>query len=337
VIRAVIVGCGNIATKYATDLRTGEVVDLVGFYDVSPERSSAFAHEHGGEAFATLDEALDAAELVINLTIFEAHYPVTKAALSRSRHVYSEKPLALRFDEATELSDLAAERGVRLGAAPFTFLGEAQTTAIEWVRSGTLGAVRDAYAEVNHGRIETWHPNPAPFYAAGPILDVGVYPLALLMAALGPVSSVRAMSSTVLNERIDLSGNPFSPGSPDYWLVELRHASGTQVRLTVNFYVLGDEGIEFHGDDGSVRLGSWFDPGCQLTYRPYGRETEDVTSGTGPETVDWSTGVSEMVEAIASGRKSPLDRERAVHLVDMLESITASATSGHTVSLRTTF
>jgi predicted dehydrogenase len=197
--------------------------------------------------------------------------------------------------------------------------------------------VRVAYAEVNHGRIETWHPNPAPFYAAGPILDVGVYPLALLMAALGPVSSVRAMSSTVLNERIDLSGNPFSPGSPDYWLVELRHASGTQVRLTVNFYVLGDEGIEFHGDDGSVRLGSWFDPGCQLTYRPYGRETEDVTSGTGPETVDWSTGVSEMVEAIASGRKSPLDRERAVHLVDMLESITASATSGHTVSLRRTF
>ncbi|MFZ0012763.1 MAG: Gfo/Idh/MocA family oxidoreductase [Acidimicrobiia bacterium] len=336
-IRAVIVGCGNIATKYATDLRAADVVDLVGFYDVSPERSAAFALEHGGDAFATLDEAIDAAELMINLTIFEAHYPVTKAALTRSRHVYSEKPLALRFHQAAELSDIAGDRGVRLCAAPFTFLGQSQTTAIEWVRSGRLGAVRVAYAEVNHGRIETWHPNPGPFYAAGPILDVGVYPLALLMDALGPVSTVRAMSSTVLGERTDLAGNEFSPSSPDYWLVELNHTSGPRVRLTANFYVLGDEGVEFHGDDGSLRLDSWFDPGCRLAHRPYGGETHLLTTGAAPDDVDWSTGVSEMVEAIVSNRESSLDRERAVHLVEILESITTSASSGRSVPLQTTF
>lgn len=336
-MRAVIVGCGNIAAAYATDLSAADVVDMVGFFDVSPERAAAFAIEHGGIAFETLDEAIEAAELVINLTIFEAHYPVTKAALTRSRHVYSEKPLALSFAEATELADLAHAQGVRLAAAPFTFLGQSQAAAVDRVHSGRLGRVRVVYAEVNHGRIETWHPNPAPFYAAGPILDVGVYPLALLMAALGPVRRVRALSSTVLADRVNLEGAQFSPASPDYWLVEMQHAGGELVRLSVNFYVLGDEGVEFHGDLGSLRVASWFNPYATLTHTPYGGEPDDVTPPGAPGEVNWSVGVAELVEAIESKRSSPLDSDRALHLVEILESITGSASSGDSVELTTSF
>jgi len=336
-MKAVIVGCGNIAAEYAKDLLAARVVDLVGFHDVDPDRAESFAANHGGEAFPTLHDAIEAAELVINLTIFEAHYPVSKAALSEKRHVYSEKPVALNLVHALELAELSQANGVRLAAAPFTFLGEAQQTALDWVRSGKLGTIRLAYAEVNHGRIETWHPNPAPFYAAGPMLDVGVYPLTIMMAAFGPVARLSAHASTVLVDRLDVNGAPFAVGAPDYWLVELEHASGTRVRLTVNFYVKGDEGLEFHGDEGSLRLGSWFAPGATVEFTPYEGQATPVPIPDGPEHVNWSVGVAEVVAAIEEGRPSLLDRDRSVHLVEILEAAETSANTGSPVDLNTSF
>jgi predicted dehydrogenase len=336
-MRAVIIGCGNIAAEYAKDLRSAGTVDLAGFYDVDGERARAFSDEHDGQAFGTLDEAIESAELVINLTIFEAHYPVSKAALAAGRHVYSEKPIALNLVHALELAELSQANGVRLAAAPFTFLGEAQQTALDWARSGKLGRIRLAYAEVNHGRIETWHPNPAPFYAAGPMLDVGVYPLSIMMAAFGPVARLSAHASTVLAERLDVNGAAFAVGAPDYWLVELEHASGTRVRLTVNFYVKGDEGVEFHGDEGSLRLGSWFAPGSSLVFTPYEGQSSPVPTPDAPENIDWSVGVAELVAAIEEGRPSQLDRDRSVHLVEILEAAETSADTGSSVDLNTGF
>jgi predicted dehydrogenase len=331
VTKAVIIGCGNIASRYATDLLAAGVVDLVGFHDIDPDRSAAFATEFGGQAFESLDEAVASAELVLNLTIFESHYEVSRAALSQRRHVYSEKPLALRIDHALDLAGLASANGVHLGAAPFTFLGESQATALEWVRSGRLGRVRLAYAEVNHGRIETWHPNPAPFYAVGPMLDVGVYPLALLIVAFGSVHRLQAVSSTLNDQRVTVDGTPFTPGSRDYWLVDLEHGDGVKVRLTVNFYVKGNEGIVFHGDDGSLELDSWFVPNSAVTHIPYEGDPEPVIPESEVVEVDWSVGVRDFVRGIETGEPSQLSTERAVHMVAVLDAITRSGASGEAV------
>ncbi len=276
VIKAAIVGCGNIAAAYARDLAAQNVVELAGFYDVDPSRAQAMAAEYDTAAFTTLDAAVDAADLVINLTIFEAHYPVSKAALHAGCHVYSEKPVAMTLPDARELAGLAESNSLRLASAPFTFLGQAQQTAIGRVRGGRLGAVRLVYAEVNHGRIETWHPNPAPFYAAGPILDVGVYPLAFLTATFGPVVELHATASTLLPERTTMTGESFTVTTPDHWLVELHHGSGPTVRMTVNFYAKGDEGIEMHGDQRTLRLHSWFSPDSLVEEAAYGDDFQPV-------------------------------------------------------------
>lgn len=336
-MKAAIVGCGNIASAYARDLTAAGVVDLVGFHDIDHERASVMAAEYGAVAHRRLDDAIHAADLVINLTIFESHYPVSKAALLGGRHVYSEKPVAMTLPQAEELAALALDGGLRLACAPFTFLGAAQQTAMGWVAQGRLGAVRLLHAEVNHGRIETWHPNPAPFYAAGPMLDVGVYPLAFITALLGPVVNVRAGASTLMPERTTVGGTAFVVTTPDYWLVELVMGSGPVVRLTVNFYAKGDEGIEIHGDAATLRLESWFHPGSSLEYAPYGGEFEPVPVRDAPEEIDWSVGVADLVAAIGEGRRCRLSAEHAVHMAEILDAITSSAATGRPVALSTTF
>jgi predicted dehydrogenase len=156
------------------------------------------------------------------------------------------------------------------------------------------------------------------------MLDVGVYPLAILVKAFGPVARVRAIPSMLHPGRSDLEGQPFTPGSPDYWLVDLEHQSGEKVRLTVNFYVYGDEGIVFHGDEGSLRLESWFGPDSPLWFIRYGGEPQPVSTPDSVHEVDWSHGVSEFVSGIESGQGSALNLSDSVHMVAILDAITRS-------------
>ena len=184
--RVAIIGCGNIAGPYSNDIKKQPSLEIAGFSDIDQARAQKFATEHGGKTYASLEEALNdpSVDVIVNLTIFQAHYEVVKAALNAGKHAYSEKPLALKTAEALELVQIAKSKNLKLGCAPITFMGEAQQTAMKLIRDGKIGTPRVVYAEVNHGRIESWHPNPAAFYEVGPNLDVGVYPFALTTRCL---------------------------------------------------------------------------------------------------------------------------------------------------------
>ena len=237
-VRVALVGCGNIADRYATTM-AAEGLTLVGATDVLPGRAAAFVAEYGGVEYPSLAALLaaDEVDIVVNLTAPQAHAEVTAAALEAGKHVHSEKPLALRHGEAQALVELAAARGVALGCAPATLLGEAQQTAWKLLREGAVGRVRVAYAEANWGRIESWHPAPEPLLAVGALVDVGVYPLTILTAMFGPARRVTASAALVEPARVRLDGAAFSLETPDWITATLELADGTIARVTATFYV----------------------------------------------------------------------------------------------------
>jgi predicted dehydrogenase len=340
-----IVGTGNIAGGYARDALTHPEIRLVAATDLDPSRATAFATEHDCRVHATLDDLLadDAVDIVVNLTVHHAHYEVTKRALEAGRHVYSEKPLALTASEARELVELAAARGLRLGCSPSTFLGEAQQTATALIRSGRLGPVRAVYAEVNWGRIETWHPAPAPFFDVGVMVDVGVYPLTLVTTMLGPARSVRAWGWELMPDRQTIDGTPFRIGGPDLIVTAVELEGGTVLRLTTSFYVgrpaKQTGSLEFHGDDASLALGSFQDFDATVEVGAYGEGYEPVALvRPGYRGTAWARGVAEMASAIAEGRAHRASAEQAAHVVDILEAAANSiADGGRAIQIRSTF
>jgi predicted dehydrogenase len=343
-VNIAIVGCGNIAGPYSKDIKKHQSLNLVGFSDIDTARAQAFATEHGGKAYPSLEDALSDGnvELIVNLTIFQAHYEVIKKALLAGKHVYSEKPLALKTAEALELVELARSKGLRLAGAPITFLGEAQQTAMKLVREGLIGDVRVVYAEVNHGRIESWHPNPAPFYAVGPMLDVGVYPLALVTALFGPAARLTAFAKTLKKDRVTKDGQAFSIEAPDFYVINLEFPNGALVRLTTNFYVSSQtrqaEGIEFHGDKGSLHLHSWFVANSGLDHADFGQEYAPVPLARPTDAaIDWARGLVDFTDAIRTNRPSRVTGEHAAHVVEILEATNASARTGQVVELTTRF
>jgi predicted dehydrogenase len=339
-----IIGCGNIAGPYARDLATYEEIDLRGMTDLDRTRAEALAGEYGGQIYPSIEALLadPTVDIVVNLTIHHAHKAVTTQCLDAGKHVFSEKPLALSYAEAQGLVELAAQRGVRLGCAPFTYMGEAQQTAWKQIREGRLGTVRLAYAEVNWGRIETWHPNPAPFYDVGVLYDVGVYPLTLLTTIFGPVHRVRAYGTVLYPDRVTTEGVPFHIETPDYMLATVEWPHGLVVRLTTNFYVnfhSKQTGVEFHGDGGSLYLSSWADFHATVETTPFGEPYNGALPllQTPYEGTEWGRGIREMAEAFIEDRPHRATGAQAAHVVEIIEAATCSIQNGTPVEIHSTF
>lgn len=342
-ITLAIVGCGNISRGYAETLQGYPELKLAGAADLDPQRAVDFVAQFGGVAYPSLDDLLadPAIDLVVNLTIHHAHPEVIARCLRAGKHVFSEKPLALTYAEARELVTLAELTGLRLGCAPITYLGEAQQTAWRLIREGSLGDVRVVYAEVNWGRIESWHPNPVPFYQVGPLFDVGVYPLTQLTTIFGPVRRVTAYGKVVYPDRVTREGVPFHLDTPNFYVAVAEHASGTVSRLTANFYVghhTQQKGMEFHGDLGSLYLHSWDHFDSPLDFAEFGGEYRPVPLDGQPyHGIEWARGVADMAAAIAEGRPHRATGAHAAHVVEIMEAVNRSVATGRPVDVHSDF
>ncbi|MEV4009866.1 Gfo/Idh/MocA family oxidoreductase [Nonomuraea angiospora] len=339
-----IVGCGNIAKSYADNLAAYPDLDLRGVFDLSSERRAALAAASGARVYTSLEELLadDAVDIVVNLTAHCAHHEITSRCLRAGKHVHSEKPLALTHEEAAELVGVAEDTGVRLGCAPATFLGEAQQTCLKLLRDGRIGPVRLVFAEVNWGRIESWHPDPEGFYDVGPLFDVGVYPLTIVTTALGPARAVTAFASVVKPERTRLDGRPFTISTPSYVVANVEFDGGALLRLTCDFYVGNDltrqRGVEFHGDTGSLLLESWHDFDSALHVGDFAGSLAPVAPLREPyRGVEWGRAVRDLAAAIRQDRPHRATGRQAAHVVEILCAIRESYETGRTVKLRSVF
>lgn len=341
-MRVAIVGCGNIAPRYAASIAAVPQLELVGATDVAPGTAAGLVAEFGGREYPSLEALLadGAVETVVNLTAPHAHAEVTARSLEAGKHVHTEKPVALHHEEAGKLADLAERRGVRLSAAPATLLGDAQQTAWKLVRQGAVGTVRAVYAEANWGRIETWHPRPQSLYAAGPVVDVGIYPLTILTGMFGPARRVIAYGATLEPGRVARDGTSFLLDTPDFAVALVELESGPVVRLTASFWVRAGKqrGIEFHGDASSLYLASWGEFDSRLeessdgeTYRPLPLLREPYRG------IEWSRPLVDLAQALEEGRPHRADARHAAHVVEILVAIAASAAGGRPVEVRSSF
>ena len=346
-LRVAVVGCGNIAGPYGEAMRTRREIRILGASDIDISRAQAWTQKHGGRAYGSFDEVLadPQVEAVVNLTIQQAHVEVVTRCLEAGKHVHSEKPLAPTYAEASRLVSLAESRGLRLSCAPVTWLGEAQQTAWKLVRDGRIGTPRVAYATVDWGRIESWHPNPAPFYAVGPVFDVGVYPLTLLTAWFGPVVRVTAGGGVILPDRTTKEGKAFKLTTEDWTVAVLEFASGLRARLTADFYV-GEPaenraGLEVHGDAGSVAIG-WHAATSPVRLGRFGEKYRRVPlarppAGQGEWYCDWGAGVFELWRALRSGKPHPTGGAHAAHVIEVMQSVHRSIREQRTLELTSTF
>lgn len=353
-----IIGCGNISTTYLTLAPLFKGLEVRAVADVNMAAAEARAAEYGVKA-QSVDDLLanPDVDVVINLTIPDAHYAVTKRILEAGKHAYSEKPLVLTLEQGVTLRDLARAKGLAVGCAPDTFLGGAHQQARAVLDEGRVGRITaGAAAVLSHG-MEHWHPNPDFFFlpGAGPMLDLGPYYIAELINLLGPVARVGALTSSAQAERVISNGPrdgetvPVKTPTNIHALLEFQ--SGATITLSTSWDVWHHKRnhFELYGTEGTLYVPdpNFFGGTVEVADRegtltglapwdhPFGVPNQEH-GDRGPLANYRTAGLADMVAALQEGRDPRCSLERTLHGVEVMTACLTSGETGQFVTLTTT-
>lgn len=110
-----VLGAGHLGKIHIRLLlELTDYYEFIGFYDPSPEQAEKVSNEFQIRSFSTLDELIEAVDVVDIVTPTLAHFDCAAAALKSSKHVFIEKPLTETLDEAKILINLAHEANVKV-------------------------------------------------------------------------------------------------------------------------------------------------------------------------------------------------------------------------------
>jgi predicted dehydrogenase len=337
-----IVGMGNISSIYLRNCMRAPTLDVLACADLVPERAEAQAQAFGVPRACTVKEVLadPEIELVVNLTIPQAHGTVGIAALEHGKSVYNEKPLALSLDDAQRMLALANANDLLVGGAPDTFLGAGLQTCRDLLDAQAIGRPVAAMAHILGRGPERWHPNPDFFYqpGAGPMFDMGPYYLTALITLLGPVRRVTGSAQTSFSERViasePLHGTTITVNTPTHLAAVLDFANGAVATLVTSFDVYAERPInlEIFGADGTLVLPdpNTFDGPVRLHRagedgwhaQPLTHEHTENSRGIG---------VVDMADALRSGKPHRANGALALHVLEIMHAIhEASRTGRHT-------
>ena len=346
-------GCGNISGTYLRNLTGlfGKRVKVSAVTDLIEEKAVNASKKFNVRHIKKTADLIQDPEVDIILNITEPlnHYGVSMEALSNGKHVYSEKAICVRREEADDVLKLAGEKGLRVGGSPDTFLGPAIQACRKIIDDGWIGRPVAANAFLmNHG-MEHWHPNPDFFYqtGGGPLFDVGVYYVTSLVNLLGPVKRVSGSAQKGQAERLitsePLNGTVIKVGVPTHIAGVMDFASGAVgvIVASNDVYSHSMPCIEIYGTEGTLQVPdpNYFRGEIKL------KRFRDENWSTVPNLLqspdnpkdkdDWhlvnnlrGLGITDMAEAIAEGRPHRASAELTYHVLDIMQGIHDASASG---------
>jgi predicted dehydrogenase len=198
-IRWGIIGLGNIANKFATDLATVENTELIAVASRNMQNANEFAEKnHAKKAYSSyLELAKDPnVDAVYIATPHSFHKEHTILCLQHKKAVLCEKPFAMNLQEVTEMIQVAKENNTLLMEALWTFFLPHFTYLLELVKSEKFGKIQSLEADFGFHR--PYNTDSRLFkkeVGGGSLLDIGVYPIFAAIATLGKPDTIVAKAT----------------------------------------------------------------------------------------------------------------------------------------------
>jgi len=359
-----LIGCGNIAETYFRAQDYFNNIKFIACADKFPEVSKKCADQYNIKSL-TVDEIIHDTnvDVILNLTIPQAHFEISKLALEAGKHVYSEKPMSIKYDEANELVNLAKDNNLYIGNAPDTFLGGGGQVARKFVDDGDIGKVMTGNFIFAFPGVQEFHPNPESWFQSGggPVIDMGPYFFTTLVNLLGPVKNVRSRGKKFADQREYLvgpkKGKSFNVDISTSVMLDIEFANEAIIQGFISFDVQNHarNHMELYGTKGSLVVP---DPnmfgGPVLLSRELGSEWQEFSvedkylgktniinhSGRSNEAPKQSNyrgvGLSEMIYSIENNIQHRCNGNLALHVLDIIESTIIASETKKEVSLRST-
>ncbi len=365
VFKVGLIGCGHIAETYFRAHKYFNNFKIIKCADIKEKAAKECAKRYGIKSLSVKDLLKDKEiEIILNLTIPKAHYKVAKNALLHNKHVYSEKPMAINLKNGKELVKIAKKKNLYIGNAPDTFLGGGNQKSKEILEKKSIGKINLGNAIFAFPGVQSYHPNPEPWFAkkeGGPVIDMGPYYLTALVNLLGPAKEVTGSVMRGVKKRTigigPKKGRKFKVKCPTTYLSTIVFENKTIIRLTLSFDVIAHQRnhIEFYGNKGSMivpdpnmfggsvyvckKLGElWKEH--KTNKMPLGKiniRGKSLRANESPINANYrGVGLSEMAYCIEKKRKHRCNGELSLHVLDIIQSTMKASITGKKQEIKTT-
>ena len=364
VFKVGLIGCGHISETYFRAEKYFNNIKIVKCADINHRIALKCAKTYKIKALSVRELLKDQeVEIILNLTIPKAHYQIAKQSLLNGKHVYSEKPMAINFKDGKDLLKIAKSRKLYIGNAPDTFLGGGIQKSKELVDKKIIGKIKLGNAIFAFPGVQSYHPNPEPWFAkkeGGPVIDMGPYYLTALVNLLGPAKKVTGSIVNGVKRRTIGIGpkknKTFKVECPTTYLSTIIFENGTVIRLTLSFDVIAHQRnhIELYGDKGSMivpdpnmfggsvyvckKLGKpWKE--YKTNKMPLGRiniRSQSSRANESPTNANYrGAGLSEMAYAIENKKINKCNGELSLHVLDIIQSTMKASITGIPQKIKT--
>ena len=198
-----IIGLGNIAHKFASDLLTVEGAKLYAVASRNQEKADAFASKYNAT------KAFNSYQALVNDPNIDAVYIATPHALHKENTllclehniaVLCEKPFAMNAKEVEEMISKAKEKNVLLMEALWTYFLPHYQYVLKALETKMFGRVVKLEADFGFHRA---FDNSSRLFnkslGGGSLLDIGIYPIFAALSTLGLPKNIVANSTYFKN------------------------------------------------------------------------------------------------------------------------------------------
>jgi predicted dehydrogenase len=323
-VRTAIVGLGKFAHDMAKACRATDRIELAACYSRTPATVQAFAEAHGTTAAPSFETLLadPRIEAVLLVTPNCIHCEQTIAAARAGKHVFVEKPLCNRLDEADRMVEACAQAGVLLAVghqerrhSPYRYIKDC-------IQRGLLGRIHAFEANHCGNLLAVWPEDDWRFKThggGGPILHKGTHKIDILNYLFGEAEAVATLGTPLA----------FNPAMDATTVSTLRFSGGILGSLSTGF-AHTSASLNVYGELRSV------------SYSGYGTKIEVKDERTWAfETVDCGPDqplveeLAEFAEAVRGRAKVEVDGAVARETLRLALALQDASTSGRVVDPRT--
>ena len=242
-----IIGLGNIAHKFASDLLLVKGAQLVAVASRDANKAKQFAKKYSSaNSYSSYEELVNDSnvDVVYIATPHIFHFENTMMCLKANKSVLCEKAFGMNSSEVRTMIAEASNRKLFLMEALWTRFIPATEKLLSLLENKTIGDIN--YIRADFGFIADKNPERRLYnreLGGGSLLDIGIYPVYLSLLLLGVPNSFKA-SVKMSNQEIDIfCGLLFDYEGGEKAILESTFEANTPVEA----YIYGDKGsIKMH-------------------------------------------------------------------------------------------
>ncbi|MBE7652403.1 Gfo/Idh/MocA family oxidoreductase [Tenacibaculum finnmarkense genomovar finnmarkense] len=193
-LKAGVLGAGHLGKIHLRLLQESEKYELVGFYDPFTENAKKVAQEFGYKLFNSVEELIDAVDVIDIVTPTLSHFDCAKKAIEKGKHIFIEKPITSTVQEAEAIRTLASQYHIKGQVGHVERFNPAFTAAKDMINTPMF---------IETHRLAEFNPRGTDVPV---VLDLMIHDIDIILSVVqSKVKSVHASGIAVISDTPDIA------------------------------------------------------------------------------------------------------------------------------------